>query len=358
MVYYGSKHIKKFQDFFVDCKKCKKRFRVENEDTKIKACSFCHSLKITKPRNFQLMFAVNKNKLEDKEFFYLRPETAQGIFVNYLKIAQANNLKLPFGIAQIGKSFRNEINLKNFLFRLREFEQMELEYFFEYNLDNLKNNFCKFKNLVFNFLLELGLKKTNIIIKDVAVNKLAHYAQKTLDFEFKFSFGTFELCGLSYRKNYDLINHQNFSKQKLFYVNNDNQKIIPHVIEPSFGIERLVLAVIDQNLSFENQRYCLNLPFFLAPFQVAILPLVKKLSTPALTIFDDLKKKYRVTFEDKKTIGKRYYYQDAIGTFFAICYDYDSLKDNQVTIRTRNNIHQERILISKIRNYIDNYVFK
>lgn len=316
----------------------------------------------TKIRNFNLMFKTNQGVLEEtKNIVYLRPETAQGIFINFNNIHKSMRLKLPFGIGQIGKSFRNEVTPGNFIFRTREFEQMELEFFtfpesdekyYKYYVDKSKH-----------FILSLGIKEESIRLREHKKNELAHYSKTTTDIEFCFPFGWGELMGIANRGNYDLESHNKFANEKLRYFDQENNNfIIPYVIEPSVGVDRLALALIVdcfniEKINDQESRVVMKFNYKMCPYKVCVLPLVKKQSENAKKIYEKLVKDFDLdaTFDEAGSIGKRYRRQDAIGTYWCITYDYDSEKDNCVTIRNRDTMMQERIKISDIFSYINNF---
>nr|WP_318034618.1 glycine--tRNA ligase [Mesomycoplasma lagogenitalium] len=309
-------------------------------------------------RQFHLMFETQQGVVVDKkDLIYLRPETAQGIFVNFKNVQRATRAKLPFGVGQIGKSFRNEVTPGNFIFRTREFEQMELEIFSypEQSFDIYK----KYLEKVWNFLLKLGIKEKSIRLREHQKEELAHYSQATSDIEFLFPFGWGELLGVAHRGDFDLKSHMLHSKENLEYLDPEtNKKIIPHVIEPSIGMDRLLLALIvdsyeNEKLENDDTRIVLKLNKELAPYKVAILPLVKKLSKNADDIFQFLvNNNISATYDETGSIGKRYRRQDSFGTFYCITVDYETLNDNKITIRNRDTMKQERIDIDQILNYI------
>lgn len=312
----------------------------------------------TSIRQFNLMFETKQGVVEDKkDLIYLRPETAQGIFVNYKNVQRTTRAKLPFGIGQIGKSFRNEVTPGNFIFRTREFEQMELEIFCkkEESTQIYKQNIKK----CYEFLLKLGILKDNLRLREHEIEELSHYSKGTTDIEYLFPFGWGELLGIANRGNYDLSVHSKHSGEDLNYFDLDtNQKIVPYVIEPSIGLDRLMLAILIDSYDVEtlkdDNRIVLRLNYEVAPYKIAILPLVKKLNEQAIKIYQDLlDKNILCTFDDAGSIGKRYRRQDAIGTPYCITFDYDSLSDNKITIRDRDTMKQERVFISEIEKYIN-----
>ena len=370
-VWESSGHLDNFLDPLVDCKECKNRFKVDdlidnyeeilnnkkiiNLNT-IAECPKCNSKNFTEIRDFNLMFKTHQGVTDNSvNEVYLRPETAQGIFINFKNIYRSSCPNLPFGVAQIGKSFRNEITPSNFIFRTREFEQMEIEYF--YDPQEYQNYFDDFLNKSINFLKELGIT-SNFKIVEHSKDKLAHYSKKTVDIEYKFPFGWKELWGIAHRGNFDLEVHNKNSDVDLKVLSN-NQKIIPEVIEPSVGVERLIYALLLEHYNIKKDEHgreweYLTLPYEIAPIKIAILPLVKKLSNECINIFKTLSPYYRCVIENKNSIGKRYKKQDAIGTPYCITFDYDSLEDNMVTIRDRDSKKQTRVDIKELKKYFNN----
>ncbi|MBD5422888.1 MAG: glycine--tRNA ligase [Mycoplasma sp.] len=313
----------------------------------------------TNIRNFNLMFQTSQGVVEDKKnSVYLRPETAQGIFINFNNVQRSMRLKLPFGIGQIGKSFRNEVTPGNFIFRTREFEQMELEYFtfpdkdeetYKYYVDKSKK-----------FILSLGIKEESIKLRVHDKSELAHYSKGTTDIEFIFPFGQGELMGIANRGNYDLVSHNKNSETELKYFDTEsNQKIIPHIIEPSVGIDRLMLAIIvdsyeEEKIDNNDTRIVMKLDYKICPYKICVLPLVKKQTPQAKAIWKNLlENNIEATFDESGSIGKRYRRQDSIGTYWCLTYDYDSEVDNCITIRNRDTMKQERIKIDEIISYIN-----
>ena len=377
----ASGHVGGFSDPLMDCKDCKTRHRADNliednggnangmsfeemsnyiKENNIK-CPDCGSSNFTDIRNFNLMFKTFQGVTEDaKNEIYLRPETAQGIFVNFANVQRTTRKKIPFGVAQIGKSFRNEITPGNFTFRTREFEQMELEFFCKPGTDldwfHYWKDFCK------NWLLTLGIKEENIRLRDHSKEELSHYSNATTDIEFLFPFGWGELWGIADRTDYDLTQHQNCSGKSLEYFDpQTNERYLPYVIEPSLGADRVGLAFLcdaydEEQIGDNDSRIVLRLHPALAPFKAAILPLSKKLSENAQTVYDILSKHFMVEFDESGSIGKRYRRQDEIGTPFCLTYDFDSLEDGCVTIRDRDTMKQERIKIKDLKNYIENKI--
>ena len=384
----ASGHLGGFSDPLMDCKECKERFRAdkiiedwvaENHFELPKAvdaftqaemkdfidehnipCPSCGKHNFTDIRQFNLMFKTFQGVTEDaKNTVYLRPETAQGIFVNFANVQRTTRKKLPFGIGQIGKSFRNEITPGNFIFRVREFEQMELEFFCKPGSDlewfQYWRSFCR------DWLLSLGMTEENLRLRDHDPEELCFYSKATTDFEFLFPFGWGELWGVVDRTDYDLTQHQNTSGKDLTYFDPEtNERYIPYVIEPSLGVERSFLAflcdaydeeVIDAEKN--DTRVVLHFHPALAPIKAAVLPLSKKLSDKASELYDELSKKFMVDFDDAGSIGKRYRREDEIGTPFCITYDFDSVEDGCVTVRDRDTMEQVRMPIADVEKYIE-----
>ncbi len=381
----ASGHIGGFSDPLMDCKDCKTRHRADNliedfDGTNVAGwtnkqmmdyikehnitCPNCGSSNFTDIRQFNLMFKTFQGVTEDsKSELYLRPETAQGIFVNFANIQRTTRKKIPFGVAQIGKSFRNEITPGNFIFRVREFEQMELEFFCKPGTDlewfDYWRSFCK------NWLLSLGIKEENLRLRDHSPEELCFYSKATTDFEYLFPFGWGELWGVADRTDYDLSQHINTSGKSLDYFDPEtNERYVPYVIEPSLGVERLFLAIITEAYDEENigtdekpdVRTVMRFHPALAPFKACVLPLSKKLSEQAEKLHADLSKYFCVDYDAAGSIGKRYRRQDEIGTPFCITYDFDSLEDNCVTIRDRDTMQQERVSIDSLRTYIEDKI--
>ena len=378
----ASGHVGGFSDPLMDCKDCKTRHRADKliEDNGGDAngwtneqmmayirengikCPNCGSTNFTDIRQFNLMFKTFQGVTEDsKNEIYLRPETAQGIFVNFANIQRTSRKKVPFGVAQVGKSFRNEITPGQFIFRVREFEQMELEFFCKPGTDlewfQYWRTYCK------NFLLSLGLKEENIRLRDHSPEELCFYSKATTDFEFLFPFGWGELWGVADRTDYDLTQHMKTSGKSLEYFDPEtNEKYVPYVIEPSLGVERLFLAVVcdaydEEQLEDGTSRTVMHLHPALAPVKAAILPLSKKLSEKAGELHDELAKHFIVDFDDAGAIGKRYRRQDEIGTPFCITYDFDTENDGCVTVRERDSMQQVRIPLAEVKSYIEERIF-
>ena len=333
----------------VECKKCHHRFRADKIDAK--ECPDCGG-ELTAAKHFNLMLKTFLGPVEDKDsIVYFRPETAQAMFVDFKNVLETSRKKLPFGIAQIGKAFRNEITPGNFIFRTREFEQMEIEYFI-YEKD-WQEYFDYWRKEMLSWMFNgLGLKRERIRETEVLDDELAHYSKRTIDFDYKFPFGEEELYGLAYRTDFDLKNHY---KEEPYLDTETNEKSYPHVIEPTFGVDRSVLAVLCDAYTEEEERIVLKLKPALAPYKVAVFPLLKnkpELVAKAREIYNELKKDFVVAWDDRGNIGKRYYSQDEIGTLACITVDFETLEDNTVTIRDRDTMKQERVNISDLKRYI------
>ncbi|MFY9198971.1 MAG: glycine--tRNA ligase [Acutalibacteraceae bacterium] len=375
----ASGHVGGFSDPLMDCKDCKTRHRADKliEDTgvipagwsfdemseyikeKNITCPDCNSNNFTEIRNFNLMFKTFQGVTESsKNELYLRPETAQGIFVNFANVQRTTRRKIPFGVCQIGKSFRNEITPGNFVFRTREFEQMELEFFCKPGTE--LEWFSYWKDYCNNWLLSLGIKEENLRLRDHEQEELSHYSNATTDFEYLFPFGWGELWGVASRTDFDLTQHQNTSGKTLEYFDQETgEKYLPYVVEPSLGADRVALAFLceayDEEVVDEAKgdvRVVLRLHPALAPVKAAVLPLSKKLNDEADKVFCALAKKFNVEYDDAGSIGKRYRRQDEIGTPFCITYDFESVEDGCVTVRERDSMQQTRIPISELESYI------
>lgn len=383
-VWVASGHVVGFSDPLMDCKSCKTRHRADNliedyiarkkldlsiagwsndkmekyiADNKI-VCPNCGKCDFTGVRQFNLMFKTFQGVTEDTtNTVYLRPETAQGIFVNFLNVQRTSRMKVPFGIGQIGKSFRNEITPGNFIFRVREFEQMELEFFCKPGTDlewfGYWKEFCK------NWLLGLGIKEDRLKLRDHDPEELSHYSNATTDFEFKFPFGWGELWGIADRTDFDLNAHAKVSGKNLDYTDPvTNEKYVPYVIEPSLGVERMVLALLcnayeEQELEGGDSRVVMHFHPAIAPYKVAVLPLQKKaLGEKSEELYRQLSKKFSATYDETASIGKRYRRQDEIGTPYCVTVDFDTLEDNCVTVRERDSMQQERISIDQLEEYL------
>lgn len=374
----ASGHLTGFNDAMIDCKECKKRFRADHlveelcgqdlegqldEMTKVlresKAkCPNCGKSNWSDAKNFNMMFKTEMNGIDEP--IYLRPETAGAIFMEFNNIINSMHPKLPFGVAQIGKAFRNEIIAGNFIFRVREFEQMEIEYFINPQADWL----TMFEEWLIdqeNFIMSLGAKKEHLRRREHSQEKLSHYSKKTVDIEYLFPFGWKELFGLANRTDFDLKQHSEFSNEKLQYLDTEtNEKIFPWVLEPTFGLERTILVTLlaaynEEVLPSNETRVVMKFPFAVAPVKVAIFPLLKnkpELTTKAQELFKNLKDHFTCEYDDNGNIGKRYRRQDEIGTPFCITFDFDSLNDQTVTVRDRDTMIQERVKIEDLKTYI------
>ena len=387
-VWVASGHVNNFNDPLIDCKNCKSRHRADKllEDYVNKyslninvealspeeliktirenniSCPKCGKNDFTDIRQFNLLFETSQGVTEDtKSKIYLRGETAQGIFVNFANVQRSMRLKVPFGIGQIGKSFRNEITPGNFTFRMREFEQMELEFFCKPDSD--LEWFGYYKNFALDFLKTIGLNKENIRFRDHSKEELCFYSKATTDVEYKFPFGWGELMGIADRTDYDLKTHMEHSKADLTYLDPiTNEKYIPYVIEPSLGVDRLFLSVLcdsycEEKINDNETREVLKIHPALAPVKVTILPLIKKIhSESAMELYAKLCKKFNCSYDESGSIGKRYRRSDAIGTPLAVTIDDDTLNFNTVTIRNRDTMEQTKINIKDLENYINEIV--
>lgn len=382
-VWVASGHVGGFNDPLMDCKDCKERFRADNiiEDYNkangieggadgwsneqmmeyIKErnipCPSCGAHNFTDIRQFNLMFKTHAGVTDEaKNVVYMRPETAQGIFVNFKNVQRTTRKKVPFGIGQIGKSFRNEITPGNFIFRTREFEQMELEFFCKPGTEiewfNYWKKFCK------DWLLSLNIKEENIVMRDHELAELAHYSNATTDIEYMFPFGKGELWGIASRTDFDLKAHSNHSGESLEYFDpSTNEKYIPYCVEPSLGADRVTLAFLceaydEEELEGGDVRTVLRFHPALAPYKAAVLPLSKKLSEKAEEVYAMLSKDFACDFDDSQSIGKRYRRQDEIGTPFCITYDFDTENDGCVTVRDRDTMEQERVAVADLKEYL------
>ena len=355
-IWQASGHISNFSDPMVDCKKCKLRYRADTLESE--TCPECGG-ELTEPRQFNLMFKTFMGPVEDaSNTVYLRPETAQGIFVNFKNVQQTSRKKLPFGIAQIGKSFRNEITPGNFTFRTREFEQMEIEFFV--NPEQADEFYEYWKNERFDWYKRLGITPENLQLREHANDELAHYARGCADVEYRFPFGFSELEGIANRTDFDLNRHMESSGRDLTYLDpQTNKKFVPYVIEPSAGADRATLAFLidayNEEPDGEENRVVLKFHPRLAPIKVALFPLMKKapLKEFAEKLHSDLIKRFVCEYDEVGSIGKRYRRQDEIGTPYCVTVDFDSLEDNAVTIRNRDTMQQERINTSTLIEYLD-----
>jgi glycyl-tRNA synthetase len=351
-VWAASGHLEGFSDSLVECKGCHLRWRAD--EIKGKVCPDCGG-ELTEPRQFNLMFKTFMGPVEDKaSVVYLRPETAQGIFVNFQNVLNTTRKKLPFGIAQIGKSFRNEITTGNFIFRSREFEQMEMEFFVKPGTDEKWLDYWLTERR--NWYLGLGIKEENLRLREHTGGELAHYARCCYDIEYRFPMGWAELEGIANRGDFDLVEHTKASGKSLTYLDEDtNKHIVPYIIEPSAGVDRSILAFLcdayDEEMAEGELRVVLRLHPALAPFKAAVLPLSRKepLVKMAREVFADLRQHWMVSYDDAQSIGRRYRRQDEIGTPFCITVDFKSLEDGQVTIRERDSMAQIRIPTDGLR---------
>ncbi len=357
-VWEASGHVATFTDPLVECKQCHERYRADQIDLTA-ACQNCGNKNtFTEPAAFNLMLRTWLGPKEDaSSTVYFRPETAQAIFVDFAHILTSTRKRVPFGVAQIGKAFRNEITPGNYIFRQREFEQMEIEYFIHPN--EWEAQFEKWLGLMHEWIAECGIDKAAVHDLEVPTDELAHYSKRTVDIEFDFPFGKKELYGLAYRTDFDLSNHAKASGRDLIYTDPEtNEKYVPHVIEPSLGVDRTVLAVLLSAYAEEDvegeTRTVLRLPKHLAPTKVAVLPLSKKdeLASVAKPLAEQLAKRWRTEYDETQSIGKRYRRQDEIGTPFCVTVDFDSLNDKAVTVRDRDSMKQERIPMDKLEDYL------
>ncbi len=385
-VWEASGHVGGFSDPLMDCKECKSRFRADHlieeymkengeepsvpvdswtneemekyvDEHQIK-CPECGKFNYTNIRQFNLMFKTFQGVTEDsKAEIYLRPETAQGIFVNFKHVARTSRKKVPFGIGQIGKSFRNEITPGNFIFRTREFEQMELEFFCKPGED--MEWFEYWRNCSKEFLLNLNISEENIRLRDHDEEELSHYSTATTDIEYTFPFGWGELWGIANRTDYDLSKHMEESGEDLSYTDpSTNEKYVPYCIEPSVGVDRLMLVFLseayhEEKLEDGTERTVLKFHPAIAPFKAAVFPLTKKLSEQTLEVYNELSKYFDVDYDESGSIGKRYRRHDEIGTPFCLTFDYDSLEDGCVTVRDRDTMSQERMKIEDLKDFLE-----
>ena len=377
----ASGHLKTFADPLIDCKECKTRHRADNlindftnsndgdsmsneemmkfiTENKV-PCPKCGKSNFTDIRQFNLMFKTFQGVTEDaKATIYLRPETAQGIFVNFLNVQRSMRLKVPFGIGQVGKSFRNEITPGNFIFRVREFEQMELEFFCKPGTELEWHKY--YKDYCFNYLLSLGINKDKLRMRDHSKEELCFYSNATTDIEYEFPFGWGELWGIASRTDYDLTQHQTVSGQNMSYLDPEtNEKYIPYVIEPSVGVERTVLTVLcdayeKETLEDGSEREVMHFHPFLAPYKVAVLPLVKKYhSEKAMEVYKKLSKYFMTSYDETGNIGKRYRRCDVVGTPYAITIDDETINNGTVTVRDRDTMEQVTIKLDEVVHYIN-----
>ena len=364
-IWEASGHVGAFNDPLVDCKQCNSRYRADEFSQQFSAinwsetkCPNCGTIgSLTEPRQFNLMFKTNVGPIEDSgSLAFLRPETAQGIYVNYKLVQGSMRLKIPFGIAQIGKAFRNEIIARNFIFRTREFEQMEMQYFIKPGTDDEELETWKDKRFKF-YLDHLGINNKNLRFKQHGDGELAHYAKEAWDIEYNFPFGWSEIEGIHNRTDYDLTRHEEFSGKNLSFVDQvNNDKYLPYIIETSAGLNRMLLAVLANAYweDKENDRIVMKINPKIAPIKAVICPLTKKDGLPekAKEVMDALKRNFKVIFDQQGSIGKRYYRQDEAGTPFGITIDHRTLDDGTITLRHRDNQKQDRISIDQILNAI------
>ncbi len=363
-VWEASGHVANFTDPLVECKKCHHRFRADQIDIS-KDCPDCKG-ELTEPKQFNILMKTFLGAVEDsKEVAYLRGETAQAMFIDFPAVQQMSRKKLPFGVAQSGKAFRNEITPGNFIFRTREFDLMEFEYFFDPKKSDWKELFEKWKTEMEMWMEVVGIDVAKTHAVDIPDGERAHYSKRTIDFEFDYPFGQKELFGLAYRGDYDLEQHEKASGQELHYLDPDtNEKVRPHVIEPAFGTDRAMLAILlsafeEQPLDGDDVRTVLHLKPAIAPVQVAVFPLMKnkpELVAKAREVYDMLRQTFRVEFDDNGNVGKRYRRQDEIGTPYCVTVDFDTLGENPelagtVTVRDRDSMKQERVKIEDLTEF-------
>ncbi len=393
-VWEASGHVSGFSDPLIDCKKCRTRHRAdklienwlseqEKKGNKIEigsveamndaemqdfiknnniTCPNCNTCDFTPIRKFNLMFKTFIGVTEEnKDTVYLRPETAGGIFVNFKNVLRSTRSKLPMGVCQIGKAFRNEITPGNFIFRTREFEQMEMEFFCQ--PDSASDWHKYYRTACFDFLVDIGVDKNSLRLRDHSKEELVFYSAATTDIEFKYPFGWGELWGIANRTNYDLTQHQNYSGEDLTYTDPfTNESYIPYVVEPSVGVDRMFLALLCsayrvEKLDADDERVVLGFKPSIAPIKVAVLPLSKKLEEPAFELFKKLNKHFRCEYDTTGSIGKRYRRQDEIGTPYCITFDFDSLEDGAVTVRDRDSMEQTRIKIDDLKDYLHDKIY-
>jgi glycyl-tRNA synthetase len=353
-VWEASGHLATFSDPLVECKNCHTRFRADQIDVKAPCESCGKKDQFAEAKQFNLMLKTFLGPAEEAaNVAYFRPETAQAMFVQFKNILDTTRKTLPFGIAQVGKAFRNEITPGNFIFRTREFEQMEIEYFFNPS-DDWNKHFDYWLEEMKAWLAEIGVKNFEVV--EISEADRAHYSKRTIDIEYKYPFGQKELYGLAYRGDYDLKKHQEASKQSLEYADpQTNEKVLPHVIEPTWGVDRSVLVVLLEAYAEENDRVVLKLPAKIAPYKAAVFPLLKNkpdLVAKAKGVFEMLRKEFNVAWDERGNVGKRYFSQDEIGTPFGITIDFDTLENDTVTVRDRDTMEQIRMPINELVQYI------
>lgn len=380
-VWEASGHLKTFNDPLMDCKNCKTRHRADKlvEDfsqgevnggamsvDELQAyievhkipCPNCGKHDFTPIRQFNLMFKTFQGVVEESSnVVYMRPETAQGIFVNFKNVQRTMRKKVPFGIGQIGKSFRNEITPGQFIFRTREFEQMELQFFVK--PEDAHEWYEYWKQFAMDFLIDLGMSPENLRFRDHDADELSHYSEETVDIEYKFPWGFDEIWGIANRTDYDLTQHQNHSKQNMEYMDpHTNEKYIPYVVEPSVGVERLMLAFMCEAYEVEaldkGSRTVMKFDPKVAPIKAAVLPLSKKLSEKSIEIWEKLNEEFETDYDESGSIGKRYRRQDEVGTPYCLTVDFDTLEDNQITIRFRDTMDQKRVTVEEAIEIIKN----
>lgn len=380
-VWEASGHLKTFNDPLMDCKNCKTRHRADKlvedfsqgevnggamsvdelqayiEEHKI-PCPNCGKHDFTPIRQFNLMFKTFQGVVEESSnVVYMRPETAQGIFVNFKNVQRTMRKKVPFGIGQIGKSFRNEITPGQFIFRTREFEQMELQFFVK--PEDAHEWYEYWKQFAMDFLIDLGMSPENLRFRDHDADELSHYSEETVDIEYKFPWGFDEIWGIANRTDYDLTQHQNHSKQNMEYMDpHTNEKYIPYVVEPSVGVERLMLAFMCEAYEVEaldkGSRTVMKFDPKVAPIKAAVLPLSKKLSEKSIEIWEKLNEEFETDYDESGSIGKRYRRQDEVGTPYCLTVDFDTFEDNQITIRFRDTMDQKRVTVEEAIEIIKN----
>jgi len=350
-VWQASGHVDGFNDLLVDCKSCKQRFRIDHLDGKV--CPDCGG-ELTEPKSFNLMFKTHLGAVEsDTTDVYLRPETCQSIFVNFKEVQTVSRQKVPFGIAQIGKSFRNEVTPRNFTFRSREFEQMEIEYFcHESDAQKYYTEWCERR---MQWYVDLGIKPDNLRMREFTGDELAHYARACTDIEYKFPFGWQELEGIADRGTYDLEHHSDSSRKDLSYYDEARkEKYMPTVIEPSAGVDRTVLALLSDAYDEEPERVVLRLSPLVAPVKVGVFPLVKKERLPEIArgIYDRLRRNFVAVYDEGGSVGRRYRRLDEIGTPYCITVDFQTQEDDTVTLRDRDSMEQQRLKIDDLESFL------
>lgn len=358
-VWGASGHLKNFSDFLVECKNCHERLR-HDQLVDDKNCPSCGKKdQWTTPKQFNLMFKTFMGPAEEKSNeVYFRPETAQGMFVDFKNILATGRRKLPFGIAQIGRALRNEITPSNFIFRTREFEMMEIEYFIPAPKkdEDWQKYFDEWQKEIRSWVKDVGIDEKKVFESEIPESERAHYSKQTIDFDFEFPFGRKELYGLAYRTDFDLKNHEKYSGENLKYKDPEKgEEFWPHVIEPSFGVDRTLLAALLCAYHEEKDRIILKLHHKIAPYKVAVFPLLAnkpKLAETARKIYDDLRKVFYTAWDDRGNIGKRYYSQDEIGTPYCVTVDFETLEDKAVTVRDRDTMKQERVKVEELVEWL------